>query len=170
MQSRATFMISVNTFKSPVFKKNIEQFHITLRVQLLASALSFFYLSNAPVSAKWKTSQMHANKRKTFFLSIKEYQTQAILALFCCRTVTARVMARFAPESIAHPAGSWVPWLLKKYLTAVQRDVVPSTRTNGNLLRTTEMPSARHIPSSSCSRDQLSPVWAICTYWDFMLQ
>lgn len=46
MQSPATFMISVITFKSPVFKENIKQFHITLGVQFLASALSFFHLSN----------------------------------------------------------------------------------------------------------------------------
>lgn len=39
-------MISVITFKSPIFKKNISQFHITLRVQCLASALSYFHLSN----------------------------------------------------------------------------------------------------------------------------
>lgn len=76
MQSPATFMISVITFKSPVFKKNISQFHITLKVHCLASALSYFHLSNVRVSAKWKNSQMHTNKHKTFFLSVKKYQTQ----------------------------------------------------------------------------------------------
>lgn len=121
MQSPATFMISVITFKSPIFKKNIKEFHITLGVQLLASALSFFHLSNMSVSAKWKNSQMQANKHKTFFLSLKEYLTQAILAVFYCRTTTTRVMAKFAPGSVAHPAAAWVPQLVRKYLTAVQR-------------------------------------------------
>lgn len=101
---------------------------------------------------------MHANKYKTFFLSIKEYQTQAVLAAFCCRTITTRVMTKFAPGSVAHPATAQVPRLIRKHLTAVQRDMVPSARANESYLRTTEMPSARHIPSSTCSQDQLSPV------------
>lgn len=52
MQSPATFMISVVTFKSPIFKENIKRFHTTLGVQLLASALCFFHLSNMSVGAK----------------------------------------------------------------------------------------------------------------------
>lgn len=64
---------------------------------------------------------MQANKHKTFFLSLKEYLTQAILAVFYCRTTTTRVMAKFAPGSVAHPAAAWVPQLVRKYLTAVQR-------------------------------------------------
>lgn len=53
-------------------------------------------------------------------------------------------MAKFAPGSVAHPA-AWVPQLVRKYWTAVQRDM------QGNSLWTTEMTSARQIPSSSCS-------------------
>lgn len=53
-------------------------------------------------------------------------------------------MAKFAPGSVAHPA-AWVPQLVRKHLTAVQRDM------QGNSLWTTEMTSTRQIPSSSCS-------------------
>lgn len=52
MQSLATFIISVITFKSTILKENIKQLHITLGVQLLASALSFFHLLDMSVSAK----------------------------------------------------------------------------------------------------------------------
>lgn len=54
-------------------------------------------------------------------------------------------MAKFAPGCVAHPAAAWVPQLVRKYLTAVQRDL------QRNSLWTTEMTSARWIPSSSCS-------------------
>lgn len=68
-----------------------------------------------------------------------------MVAALCCRTITTRVMAQFAPGCVAHPAAAWVPQLVRKYLTAVQRDV------QGNSLQTTEMTSARQIPNSSCS-------------------
>lgn len=96
------------------------------------------------VSAKWKNSQMHTNKHKTFPLSVKKCQT-AILAALCCRTIATRVISKFAPGCAARPAAAWVPQLVRKYLTAVQRDV------QGNSLQTTEMTSAGQIPSSSCS-------------------
>lgn len=121
MQSPATFMISVIAFESPVFMENINQFHITLGARLLASARSFFHLLNTSVSAKWKNSQVRANKHKTFFLSIKGYQTQAILAGFCCRTITARVMGTFSAGSVSPPAAAWVPRLLRTRWAAVQR-------------------------------------------------
>lgn len=54
-------------------------------------------------------------------------------------------MAKFAPGCVAHPAAAWVPWLERKYLTAVQRDM------QGNSLWTTGMTTARQIPSSACS-------------------
>lgn len=76
---------------------------------------------------------------------------------FAARTITMRVMAKFAPDPVAHPAAARVPQLVRKYLAAVQRDVVHFARANGNCLRTTEMPSSRYIPRSSCSQDQLSP-------------
>lgn len=79
-------------------------------------------------------------------------QTQAILAAFCCRTITTRGTAKSAPGPVAHPAAAWMPQPVRKYLTAVQRDLAPSARANGNCLRTTEMPSAGHNPSSTCSQ------------------
>lgn len=69
----------------------------------------------------------------------------AILAALCCRTIATRVISKFAPGCAACPAAAWVPQLVRKYLTAVQRDV------QGNSLQTIEMTSAGQIPSSSCS-------------------
>lgn len=116
----------------------------------------------------WVQSERTA-RRMEAHTELSPSQTQAILAAFCCRTITTRGTAKSAPGPVAHPAAAWMPQPVRKYLTAVQRHLAPSARANGNCLRTTEMPSAGHNPSSTCSRDQLSAVQAICTYWDFRL-
>lgn len=156
MQSPATFMISVITFKSPIFKKNTSQFHITLKVHCLVSALSYFHLSNVMWVQSEKTARCTLKNTKLFSSLLKNIRHSHT----SCRTITTRVMAKFAPGCVAHPAAAWVPQLVRKYLTAVQRDMQEIS------LQTTEMTSARQIPSSSCSFAQyeLSVLTGILCY------
>lgn len=114
MQSSATFMISVITFKSPVFKENINQFHITLGVQLLPCPLS---------SSIYQTWLQVQSERTAICMQTNIKLSSSLLkdVVHRPRTITTRVIAKFPPGSAAHPAAAWVLQLIGKHLAAVQR-------------------------------------------------